>query len=364
MAVRRLHGATLVPYWLLAVLLLGMIGTTGLLVYATTREPVPAPVAIAVEAHTLAQAPVSGSDAAVIEAAAAAEAARLREQLAALVADLEQAERDGSVLFHLSQEQSAELSDTQAALSAAEQAREQVVRDLESRIAALEEQIDAVEQLAARMRRLVGLPEGDGPAGGPSVPTDLPTDPAEAAWARINHSLQRVEALQSTLDEIGQRAQARLLAVERSGALTGGIPPSALAFSPDVPRGRPVAGPITSTFGPRENPFGEGGTEVHTGVDLAAPEGTTVLATGGGVVRMAGWSGAYGNLVVIDHGNGISTYYGHNSVLLVSQGQRVEPGQAVALAGNTGRSTGAHVHYEVRINGVPVDPTPYINLGS
>src|SRR5690606_3799511 len=103
-------------------------------------------------------------------------------------------------------------------------------------------------------------------------------------------------------------------------------------------------------------------SEMHTGIDFAVPQGPPGLATGAGVVRSAGWSGAYGRLVVIDHGHGISTYYGHNSSVLVSPGERVERGQVVALSGNPGRSTGAPVHYEIRVNGTPVDPSPFLAL--
>lgn len=361
-ALQWLRAPTVVPSWLLAVLLLGMVGTTGLLVYATSRDTAYTPDVAARVSEPSPVTPVRDAGA----AAAAAEAAALKAQLSALIADLEQAERDSSMLFHLSREQSAELSETQAALQAAEQARVQEVQDLESRIAALEEQIDTVENLAARMRQLVGLPAGDDASGGPAVPANLPSDPGDAARARIEYAQQRVQALHAVLDEIDTRARARLAAVEQSGVLSAGIAPSVVAFSPDVPRGQPVSGPITSGFGVRGNPFGsadgEAASEMHTGIDFSVPQGTPVLATGAGVVRIAGWSGAYGNLVVIDHGNGISTYYGHNSSVLVSPGERVERGQVVALSGNTGRSTGAHVHYEIRVNGTPVDPSPFLAL--
>jgi len=361
-ALRWLRAPQVVPSWLLAVLLLTMIGTTGLLVHATSRDTARTPDVAAEASESSAVTSAPSADA----SAAAAEAAALKEQLTSLIADLEQAERDSSMLFHLSREQAAELSETQAALQSAEQARAHEVQDLEGRIAALEEQIDTVESLAARMRQLVGPPDGDDASGGPAVPADLPSDPGEAARARIAYAQQRVQALHAVLDEISTRAQARLAAVEQSGVLSVGLSPSVAAFSPDVPRGQPVSGPVTSGFGVRSNPFASGDSEavseMHTGIDFSVPQGTPVLATGPGVVRIAGPSGAYGNLVVIDHGNGISTYYGHNSSVLVSPGQRVERGQVVALSGNTGRSTGAHVHYEIRINGTPVDPRPFLDL--
>jgi murein DD-endopeptidase MepM/ murein hydrolase activator NlpD len=116
---------------------------------------------------------------------------------------------------------------------------------------------------------------------------------------------------------------------------------------------KPVSGRVTSEFGPRW------GTQ-HKGMDIAAATGTPVRAMSGGVVRRADWNGGYGNAVVIDHGNGISTLYGHNSALTVKAGQRVNPGDVIAKAGSTGDSTGPHLHLEVRVNDKQVDPRPWL----
>lgn len=116
----------------------------------------------------------------------------------------------------------------------------------------------------------------------------------------------------------------------------------------------PVRGTITSPFGYRW------GT-THLGVDIGVPYGTTVKAADGGEVTWAGWQGSYGKLVVITHDSGIQTAYAHNSTILVSVGQRVYQGQAIAYAGSTGNSTGPHCHFEVRINGRQVNPLGYLN---
>ena len=121
----------------------------------------------------------------------------------------------------------------------------------------------------------------------------------------------------------------------------------------------PVQGRITSEVGYRRNPFGRG-TEFHTGIDIAVPTGTRVMATGAGVVTFSGWNGGYGNLVIIDHGHGITTRYAHNSRLLVSVGDRVSRRDIIALSGNTGRSTAPHVHYEVRLHGAVQNPRDFI----
>jgi murein DD-endopeptidase MepM/ murein hydrolase activator NlpD len=115
----------------------------------------------------------------------------------------------------------------------------------------------------------------------------------------------------------------------------------------------PLRGTITSRYGPRW------GT-THKGLDIAAPTGTTVSAFMSGTVTFSGWQGGYGNLVIINHGNGLQSYYGHNSKLLVSSGQKVSKGQAISRVGSTGDSTGPHLHFEVRKNGTPVNPSNYL----
>lgn len=121
----------------------------------------------------------------------------------------------------------------------------------------------------------------------------------------------------------------------------------------------PINGPITSPFGWRTHPIF--GTSIyHSGLDIGADYGDPIKAADGGIVVEAGWMGGYGKAVIIDHGGGISTLYGHNSELLVSAGQRVGKGQTIALAGSTGYSTGPHCHFEVRRNGEPDNPYNYL----
>lgn len=121
----------------------------------------------------------------------------------------------------------------------------------------------------------------------------------------------------------------------------------------------PVSGPITSPFGYRTHPIF--GTQIfHSGVDVGVDSGTPVAAADSGVVIEADWLGGYGYAVIIDHGNGLSTVYAHNSELIVSPGQAVSQGQTIAYSGSTGYSTGPHVHFEVRENGTPVEPLNYL----
>jgi murein DD-endopeptidase MepM/ murein hydrolase activator NlpD len=124
--------------------------------------------------------------------------------------------------------------------------------------------------------------------------------------------------------------------------------------------GRPVGkGWLSSYYGIRKDPF-SGVAAMHKGIDFAGKEGSDVIATGAGVITWSGARSGYGNLIEIDHGNGLKTRYGHNAVLTVAVGDIVTKGQSVAKLGNTGRSTGPHVHYEVLKNGRQVDPLPYV----
>ena len=128
-----------------------------------------------------------------------------------------------------------------------------------------------------------------------------------------------------------------------------------------IPSEKPVKiAAFTSGYGTRADPF-NGSVARHMGIDLAGPIGTPIYATADGVVSSAGWnSGGYGNLIKLDHGRGVETRYGHLSAILVSVGQHIVRGQQIARMGSTGRSTGSHLHYEVRIEGKAVNPIPFM----
>jgi murein DD-endopeptidase MepM/ murein hydrolase activator NlpD len=119
---------------------------------------------------------------------------------------------------------------------------------------------------------------------------------------------------------------------------------------------------LSSNFGVRSDPF-RGTAAMHAGIDLPGPIGTPVYATADGIVGRAQRAGGYGNLVELNHGKGIQTRYGHLSRILVNPNSRVRRGQLIGLMGSTGRSTGSHLHYEVRIDGAAVNPIPYLQAG-
>ncbi len=158
------------------------------------------------------------------------------------------------------------------------------------------------------------------------------------------------ESKQKWLADISalQAGSADIAARLRSGGSHSAATPSAAGLI------WPVQGVITSPFGMRWG-------RMHEGIDIGAPEGTPIYAAAAGAVIYAGWESGYGNLTVIDHGNGLATAYGHQSRLAVSSGETVSRGQLIGNVGSTGHSTGPHLHFEVRVNGVPANPLDYLS---
>jgi murein DD-endopeptidase MepM/ murein hydrolase activator NlpD len=174
-----------------------------------------------------------------------------------------------------------------------------------------------------------------GATGGPFVPVHLP--PANESFAR---ALTRVSIARAQADDIG----------------------NTLKF---VPLRRPLAGDLemTSPFGVRIDPFFHQ-PSMHTGMDFRGNAGDPIYATAAGKVVKAGWEGGYGQMVEVDHGEGLSTRYGHMSEIGVTVGQTVRAGEVIGRVGSTGRSTGPHLHYEVRVNGEPVNPEKFLLAGA
>lgn len=198
---------------------------------------------------------------------------------------------------------------------------------------------DHYEGKARRLRGVLarlGLRRGAPPpaTGGPFVPVKMPGE---------SHGFERA---------LMRAAIARAEAEQLSHALL------------TVPVRKPLAGELdlTSPFGVRTDPFLRV-PAMHTGIDFRGEVGEPVRATAAGRVTNAGWSGGYGKMVEIDHGNGLATRYGHLSQIDVSVGDTVRVGQIIGRLGSTGRTTGPHLHYETRIDGEPVDPQKFLNAG-
>ena len=144
--------------------------------------------------------------------------------------------------------------------------------------------------------------------------------------------------------------------VKASGSVNTATTISSNKVNLGISLNRPVSGIISSRFGVRSSIR----SSAHTGLDIATSTGTPVAAAASGTVTFSGWKGSYGNLLVITHSNGIQTYYGHCNKLYVSAGQSVSAGQTVAAVGSTGNSTGPHLHFEIRSNGVALNPQNYL----
>jgi murein DD-endopeptidase MepM/ murein hydrolase activator NlpD len=169
----------------------------------------------------------------------------------------------------------------------------------------------------------------------------------ESALEALIRERQAAEAARRAAENNARRRAAQLAGVELPPPVSDGAPSSF---------GWPVSGPITSPFGMRTDPLGRG-FRMHTGIDIGAPMGSTITASAGGRIIYAGWEGGYGNTIIIDHGGATSTLYAHLSQIFISQGQDVQRGQAIGAVGCTGNCTGPHLHFEIRLNGVPTDPT-------
>lgn len=174
----------------------------------------------------------------------------------------------------------------------------------------------------------------------------------ESERALFNEARSRTDELEARLATLQVESNSIGSMLQLRGSGTGERPGS---LEPPIPFAA-----VTSRFGPRTHPI-LGTVRNHTGLDLRSPSGTPVRAPAAGEVVIAGPRGGYGNTVLVDHGGGMATMNAHLSSVLVSPGQRVQPGQVVGLVGSTGMSTGPHLHFELRLGGTPVDPLPYLS---
>jgi murein DD-endopeptidase MepM/ murein hydrolase activator NlpD len=197
----------------------------------------------------------------------------------------------------------------------------------------LNQRVEAVEESTRRLAEISGVEHEQQPqasthgAGGPA----LPLDEAMALEDKTVHLEQELRTYEVALRE--------------------------RAMTPSI---WPVTGELTDGFGGRRNPFGGSSSEFHTGQDIATLTGTPVAAAANGTVIFAGCQNGYGQIVIIDHGGGLTTRYGHLSKIEATIGQSIMRGEILGRVGSTGRSTGPHLHYEVRINDEPVNPMEYL----
>ena len=248
----------------------------------------------------------------------------------------------------------------------------------------LQDEMETLSQIEQELQRLSALPvpedpaavpppesaagtmEGQPSSGAVSIEASyMETMPAEPV-IDLSHDGQggpwiapNVKNVRQALDNLQQRVEKSRANLEEIRAALVEKQQYMLyqqQLSRMTPAGWPAGGDVSSPYGLRW-----GGSDFHPGIDIANDYGTPITATADGIVVVAGWnSGGYGNMVDIDHGNGIVTRYGHAQEVVVSPGQTVTRGEIIAFMGSTGFSTGPHVHYEVRINGEPVNPSGYL----
>lgn len=224
------------------------------------------------------------------------------------------------------------------------QVHQKEMGQLVAKLEVLRKELVVMAQNDAKVRVMAKLakPEANliGGVGGPAV-DEAPSD--------------RLTALQRQIDDLRREVDLRRVSQEE---LQGYLNDQRSLLG-SRPTGWPVKGWVTSVFGVRRDPF-DGQRRMHEGMDIATRTGVPVMATAAGIVSEVSHDPGYGKMIVIDHGYGFTTVYGHNSQVVVKVGARVRRGDIIAKAGNTGRSSGPHVHYEVRLNGIPVNPRKYL----
>lgn len=224
------------------------------------------------------------------------------------------------------------------------------IEQLAKATAGLQEDMNRLNKLDADLRRLVNNEEVSTPSRAGT--TRLPAAYAGQGGPVVKPQVEEVLSLVEDLKTAAKSREESLISVRDAIKARN----ARLAATPSI---WPTTGEVTSRYGWRSSPFGWG-SDWHPGIDIANDVGTPVLSTADGEVVFSGWYGGYGKMIQIDHGNGIVTIYGHNDQLLVNAGTKVKKGDIVAYMGNTGASTGSHVHYEVRVNGTAVNPANFL----
>ncbi|MGE5631277.1 MAG: peptidoglycan DD-metalloendopeptidase family protein [Caulobacteraceae bacterium] len=234
------------------------------------------------------------------------------------------------------------------------------IEKLKKDSAEVQKQLEANSKILEEVKKAVGISPSKKEESTKSGEGNISSSNSNAA-AKLSSTKSQpdmsneIKSIGSDFTTLSQKIASQKQEIEKS---MGSIK-SKLAYLLAKPSIVPVSANITGGFGYRRNPFTSRGSEFHRGIDFGASYGQTVVSTGDGVVIFAGWNSGYGRTVIISHGYGLTTLYGHNSKLLVKQGDKVKKGQAISKVGNTGRSTGTHLHYEVKLNGKNVNPAKY-----
>ena len=215
-------------------------------------------------------------------------------------------------------------------------------RDMNGKLETLEKLLTEFEEKTRRLSIAAGLAAVNDPGtGGVGGLSAIPLDATASVELGMNEASRRTGLLSSRIELVEKKLS---LQADR------------LALTPTL---APSIGVLTAGFGMRNDPF-TGQREFHTGIDISTPTGNRVYAPANGTVVRVGWDKGYGRIVQVSHGFGMTTLFGHLSTARVMEGQRVRRGDLLALVGSTGRSTGPHLHYEVHLEGKPVNPLEYV----
>jgi murein DD-endopeptidase MepM/ murein hydrolase activator NlpD len=230
------------------------------------------------------------------------------------------------------------------------------LKSVRERIEHIGTTLDRVERFDQKLRAVTMLSDPQRSlAMGPTEPEPGTTSPATDTQFTQLTTTETPNALMGRLDRLSAEATRQEQSLQELQAYFQDQK-SLLASTPSI---WPARGWVTSDFGQRLDPY-TADRIMHQGLDIAAPHGKEVFSPSDGTVVYAGLEGGYGNVIVIDHGYGIKTRYGHLSKIVVKAGAKVKRGELIATVGNTGRSTGPHLHYEVRVNGIPQNPRKFI----
>ncbi len=234
----------------------------------------------------------------------------------------------------------------------------QNVQLYQNRMEALESSLDRIENFSARLKMITNLMDQD------QLSQHIELPPPNAA-ANLSFAAKPVEnateqSLPKKEDQNFERLSLKSLTLEQNLHDLYELLSDQKSFLNALPTKKPAEGYFTNGFGVRLSPLGDGVEKMHEGVDVANVMGTPIRSPALATVSYAGRKSGYGQIVILDHGYGLETWYGHTSKVLVKPGQKVKRGQTIALMGNSGQSTGSHLHYEVRVQGIPVDPLAYI----
>lgn len=237
---------------------------------------------------------------------------------------------------------------------------EQERSELLTKLANLEQVVERTERFANRLESSYGVNSDEIQKGiGPLMESEFSEPVSVKQFENLNVGSLNSKLAFADLDMTMEGLESSITTIEERLHTVYDLQQDRLTYWASMPSVWPARGWVTSDFGPRRRPI-RGGTSFHKGIDIAAPPGAPIVCPGDGVVTFSGYRSGMGRTVVIDHGYGVVSVFGHNSKNFVNEGDHVKRGELVGTVGRTGLATGSHLHYQVEVDGVPVDPMRYI----